>query len=97
MAVHELSTNAVKYGALSNETGNICVSWKIESERDKMRLNFVWQETGGPEVAPPKKSGFGTRLIQHGLAAEMHGNVYLEFAPEGLLYTIDAPIPGVLP
>ncbi len=97
MAVHELSTNAVKYGSLSNDTGIVSVSWTINSAYDQMRLNFEWQETGGPDVAPPKKTGFGTRMIQHGLAAELHGTINLEFAPTGVRYTIDAPLPRVEP
>ena len=97
MAVHELSTNAVKYGSLSNETGGVSVSWNINSESDQMRLNFEWQESGGPVVTPPGKTGFGTRMIQHGLAAELHGTINLEFAPTGVRYTIDAPLPGGQP
>jgi two-component sensor histidine kinase len=65
MAVHELATNAAKYGALSNGSGRISVHWTI-AERDEEQLQIVWTETGGPKVAAPSSEGFGSRLIERG-------------------------------
>jgi PAS domain S-box-containing protein len=88
MALHELGTNAIKHGALSNEAGRVDVSWRVEDGR----LHLVWRERGGPPVAPPRRRGFGARLIERGLAAELGGEVTLAFEPEGLTCTIDAPL-----
>lgn len=93
MAVHELSTNAIKYGALSSHTGTIAVTWKISESATGPRLILEWQEAGGPAVTPPGRRGFGTRMIENGLAAELQGNVVLEFARDGLRCAIDAPLP----
>ncbi len=93
MAIHELSTNAIKYGALSNDSGSVSVAWNVKSEADRPQVHFEWRESGGPRVAEPERTGFGTRLIRHGLAAELDGIIDLDFAPEGLRCTIDAPIP----
>ena len=93
MAVHELCTNAIKYGALSNETGHVEVRWAIVTEGDGGRLRLTWRERGGPPVSPPKKRGFGTRMIERGLSAELRGAVTLSFEPEGLICTIDASLP----
>lgn len=88
MIVHELSTNAIKYGALSNSTGTIAVTWNAESAGDRCLLDLEWKETGGPAVVAPDRNGFGTRLIRRGLAA--HGRADLEFRPEGLRCRIEA-------
>ena len=82
MAFHELATNAAKYGALSNESGMVQVTWTIEP--DGKLLTLRWQETGGPHVSEPQRRGFGLRLIEHGLAREISGKVLLDFRPEGL-------------
>ena len=87
MTLHELCTNATKYGALSNETGSVTVSWRIADGRFLLR----WQEHGGPPVSPPTHQGFGSRLIQRSLAAEFLGEVDITFDPAGLVCTIDAP------
>ncbi|HET7086510.1 MAG TPA: HWE histidine kinase domain-containing protein [Rhizomicrobium sp.] len=83
MAFHELATNAAKYGALSNDTGMVNVTWNLES--DGRRLKLRWEEQGGPEVSAPPSRGFGLRLIEHGLAREISGKVVLDFRPEGLV------------
>ena len=95
MAVHELSTNAIKYGALSGDVGTIAVTWKVSKSGDRPHLRLEWIENGGPTVATPKRRGFGTRMIEQGLAAELQGQVALEFAPSGLRCVIDAPLPVV--
>jgi PAS domain S-box-containing protein len=90
LGLHELATNAVKYGALSNKTGTVSVAWTL-SKGDLPMLRLVWQERGGPEVTAPARSGFGSRLIQKGLAGELGGPVSLDFLPEGLVCTVEAP------
>ncbi|WP_229665433.1 PAS domain-containing sensor histidine kinase [Paracoccus acridae] len=93
MAIHELSTNAIKYGALSNAVGSIAVTWKVSKNGDRPRLRLDWEEIGGPVVTAPTRKGFGTRMIEQGLATDLQGQVSLEFAPQGLHCAIDAPLP----
>lgn len=93
MAIHELGTNAIKYGALSNGAGAVSVEWEIRSEADRPRLRVVWQEAGGPPVALPRRRGFGSRMIEQGLSADLDGEVALVFEPAGLRCIIDAPLP----
>jgi two-component sensor histidine kinase/integral membrane sensor domain MASE1 len=81
MALHELGSNAAKYGALSGDGGRIRVAWQLEPEAT---VRFVWQEREGPPVAPPVRRGFGSRLIQEGLARELRGDVRMDYLPEGL-------------
>jgi two-component sensor histidine kinase len=95
MAVHELCTNAIKYGALSNETGGVNVDWEVLPADNGSVLHFQWQEVDGPPVSLPASRGFGSRMIERGLSAELRGEVRLEFRPDGLVCTIDAPIPEV--
>jgi two-component sensor histidine kinase/PAS domain-containing protein len=83
MAFHELATNAAKYGALSCEEGSIKIAWD-RSVSDPLFIDLTWREAGGPPVALPDKRGFGSKLLQQGLAREMNGSVTLEFEPEGL-------------
>lgn len=80
LALHELATNAAKYGALSVPDGEVSVQWGVCEDE----LVLTWSEHGGPPVAAPQRSGFGTRLLQRGLAKELHGQVALDFAPEGV-------------
>jgi PAS domain S-box-containing protein len=95
MAVHELCTNAIKYGALANESGVIITRWKTYQEAGEQRLWLEWIERGGPPVEPPRTRGFGTRMIERGLASELNGHVQLDFRSEGLVCVIDAPLPRV--
>jgi PAS domain S-box-containing protein len=90
MALQELVTNAVKYGALSNETGLIEISWR--ASEDKRMLELDWRESGGPPVVIPTRKGFGTRLIERGLAAELGGEARLEYEPDGVRCRISAPL-----
>lgn len=94
MALHELATNAVKYGALSNTEGKIHISWQIARKQDVFRLRLQWKESGGPRVEVPQRRGFGTRLIEHSLARSLDGEVGVNFAPEGVICSIDAPLLG---
>jgi two-component sensor histidine kinase len=92
MGVHELATNAVKYGALSGEAGRVTVRWQVDGSEDPARLNLAWQEQGGPTVGRPEHRGFGSRLLERGLAEELGGTVHMSFEPEGLRCTIIAPL-----
>jgi PAS domain S-box-containing protein len=89
LILHELATNAVKYGALSNDVGTVVVQWDVGAAES--RLSMEWQEQGGPPVAEPKKKGFGSRLVQLGLKSQ-GGSAKLFFDREGLRCTIDIPI-----
>jgi len=82
LALHELATNAVKYGALSNDEGSVSLNWTLDSETKKLSLE--WTETGGPPVSAPNSEGFGGLVIRQSVARERHGNVTLDYAPEGL-------------
>lgn len=92
MAMHELATNAVKYGALSNETGKVSVNWSVTPGAGSGRLHLEWREQGGPPVQKPARRGFGSRLIVTGLSAELGGTVDLSFDEKGVMCVIDAPI-----
>ena len=95
MTVHELTTNAAKYGALSTEAGRVDVAWTVAvTEGGTRRLALEWRESGGPPVQEPGKRGFGTRLITGGVSRELGGTVRLEFAAEGLRCTLDVPLDG---
>lgn len=90
MAFHELGTNAMKYGALSNAAGRINIQWAVDGEgRD---LVIEWRESGGPPVATPTRRGFGSRLIEQGLKREMGGEADLGFLPGGLCCHIRLPL-----
>lgn len=91
MAVHELATNAMKYGALSNESGRVEISWDL-GEAVPQRFRFHWKERGGPPVEQPRKRGFGSRLVEEGLGQDIAAEVHLSFAGEGLECTIEAPV-----
>jgi PAS domain S-box-containing protein len=93
MAIHELCTNAVKYGALSSDGGTVAVRWSIEAQGAAPRLRLEWREQGGPAVAAPARRGFGTRLIERGLAADLGGTARIDFLPEGVVCTVEAPRP----
>jgi PAS domain S-box-containing protein len=93
LAMHELATNALKYGAWSADAGAVEILWHTyRPDEGNQRLHMEWRERGGPPVLPPARRGFGSRLIERGLSAEMGGDVQMEFRPEGLVCTIDAPL-----
>ncbi|WP_201836048.1 PAS domain-containing sensor histidine kinase [Microvirga zambiensis] len=91
MAVHELATNAAKYGALSVPSGQVSISWTVTPGEPRC-LHLCWREQGGPAVAPPTRKGFGTRLIERSLALELAGEVDLAYDPAGVFCTIKAPL-----
>jgi len=88
LAMHELATNAVKYGALSTPAGRVDVRWRAEGGL----LRLTWRETGGPPVCGPIERGFGARLLEQGLAGELGGTVTLDFRPEGLVCEVEAAL-----
>ncbi|RAK52543.1 MHYT domain-containing protein [Phenylobacterium deserti] len=96
MVLHEMTTNAAKYGALSAESGQVEVDWKMLEGSQGGDLEITWRETGGPTVQPPKRRGFGSRLVQ-GSAAELGGRAEVEYAPEGLRMRLTMPLPDPEP
>lgn len=92
IAFHELATNAVKYGALANDIGTIRITWTTAMQPDGERLMLAWREKDGPVVVPPTRKGFGSQVIERGLAHELKGKVRLDYLPEGLVCTIDIPV-----
>lgn len=91
MALHELATNAGKYGALSNETGRVEIRWSTETDPGKApRFRISWTETGGPSVQPPKRQGFGTSVVGKMCRIAFGGTVDIRFAPEGLSWSLES-------
>ncbi len=93
IALHELATNAVKYGALSNHAGSILIGWTINNAPQGSRLVLHWQEKDGPPVTPPSRQGFGSKVIERGLTHELGGTARLDYRADGLACTIDVPVP----
>lgn len=93
LAFHELGTNAAKYGALSTPAGHIAISWTIVDDVRPHQLHITWEETGGPTVTPPTRTGFGSKLIQRVLASEIEGTAHIEYWPTGIVFTAVAPLP----
>jgi two-component sensor histidine kinase len=92
LAFHELATNAVKYGALSDIAGLLTVKWRTEDEDGNDMLHIQWSEDNGPQVVEPKREGFGTRLLNKALPAQAGAHVTLNFAPNGLRADISIPL-----
>ena len=93
LALHELATNAAKYGALSNEGGVVELRWHVVHASDAPRFCLTWSEQGGPPIlSPPVRRGFGSRLIERSFAAEVGGEVRLTYAPTGLVCRLEAPL-----
>jgi PAS domain S-box-containing protein len=93
LALHELATNATKYGALSRAEGRVALSWGAQNGM----LALIWTERGGPSVVPPSRKGFGSRLLEDNLFRELNGQTRLEFAAEGVRCSITAELPGPAP
>jgi PAS domain S-box-containing protein len=91
LALHELGTNAIKHGALSNETGHVEIAWNVALEADAVarRLRLSWREYNGPSVLPPQRVGFGSRLINQYLARDLDAPASIQFLPEGVLASIE--------
>lgn len=94
MVVHELATNAAKYGALSVPEGRLHVRWTTIGQDDAGRpvLRLDWEEIGGPPVTLPTREGFGTRMIRKGLSRQLGATIQAEYRPSGLRFTLTMPI-----
>jgi PAS domain S-box-containing protein len=92
LALHELATNAAKYGALSRPEGRVTLSWRLDGTGPAQRFRLTWRESGGPPTSPPTRTGFGTRLISRGLSSELNAEVQLDYRPAGLVLTLTAPL-----
>lgn len=88
MVIHELCTNAVKYGALSVPNGRVSISWAVADERFKLH----WKERGGPPVHEPSRKSFGSRLIEQALPGQLQGEARLRFEPDGLSCEVNIPL-----
>jgi two-component sensor histidine kinase len=91
MALHELTTNAARFGALSVRGGRLDVTWHAMSESNDM-LHLEWVERGGPPVGAPDQDGFGSRVINRVLAAQTRANVSMDFEASGLRVVLDLPL-----
>ena len=87
LALHELATNALAYGALSYDCGSVALSWRLEAGR----FLVEWRESGGPRVAPPRREGFGHKVIKRLVPQALDGETTLNFSPEGFVWTLSAP------
>ncbi len=92
MAIHELTTNAAKYGALSVRNGKVSVTWDVHEGDDGKRLTMTWHERGGPAVSQPERQGFGSRLLHRVLTTQLNAKVDVDYDPAGLRVAIDAPL-----
>ena len=92
MALSELATNAVKYGALSSENGTLSLRWHLREDPDGTSLNLAWQESGGPSVLPPTRRGFGLRLMERCIEADLRGVFDLVFEPSGVCCRMTIPL-----
>jgi PAS domain S-box-containing protein len=92
LAIHELATNAIKYGALSMPAGKVSVSWALQGDAGaSRRLSLNWVEQGGPQVTPPQRKGFGHVVIGEMVERSLHGKVAMAFAAEGLNWSVSIP------
>lgn len=97
LLLHELGTNAAKYGALSAPAGRVAIAWSIdrgaiEERAEAARFRFRWEESGGPPVSPPRQAGFGSRLIERSLVHGFGGRVDLAYPVTGLVLAFEAPL-----
>jgi len=91
MILHELSTNAVKYGALSTDEGVVSIEWDVAGTADgQQRLRLVWREAGGPQVTPPARKGFGSTLIERALQG--YGKTSIAYLPSGIVCTLECDV-----
>jgi two-component sensor histidine kinase len=88
MIVHEIATNAAKYGSLSNDAGTVALDWEVNPEGGKRKLRLIWAEAGGPPVTAPVRRGFGSRLIERSARDQLGGEATVDFLPRGVVYTL---------
>lgn len=96
MAIHELTVNAAKFGALSVPSGKVEATWHVTIEATRRTLDFDWVESGGPPVTAPARNGFGTRLLEQVLPVQLHARTSIDYRPEGVHvhYTVPLPLEG---
>ena len=92
LALHELTTNAVKYGALFDDNGRVSVAWEIEGAGGEDTRALIWKKGGGPPVVPPSRTGFGSRMIEQALSSYVSGQVEMAYLPDGLVFRLTAPL-----
>src|SRR3979411_2117011 len=92
MIVHDIATNAAKYGALSNETGTVTLDWEVLTEHAGSKLRLIWTEAGGPPVVAPVRRGFGSRLIERSARDQLGGEATGDFFPSGRCSTRPRPL-----
>lgn len=90
LAIHELATNAMKYGALCGDTGKVSLRWAVADRDGERCLEIEWRESGGPPVEPPTRTGFGTVIITRNPEMALNGKVSLEYPPEGVVWRVTA-------
>lgn len=93
LAVHELATNATKYGALCTPSGSICINWRLVDDEGRQFFVFGWREQGGPEVTAPQRKGFGSTVLEHVMAEYFESRI--DFAPSGVVYELKGPFDGI--
>lgn len=96
LAVHELLTNAIKYGALSNDEGEVRVNWQADASAEQPVFEVTWRENGGPPVSSPSRSGFGSILIERNVRAALSATVEIDYASGGLIWKVIAPYDKVV-
>jgi len=94
LMMHELAVNAAKYGALSNDDGQVGIEWTIEPHGEQRLLRLHWAESGGPPVRPPARKGFGTTLIERSIGHELDGQATFEYHPQGMACELRFPLQG---
>ncbi|MHC2017040.1 sensor histidine kinase [Methylobacterium sp. CM6247] len=94
MAIHELTTNAAKHGALSTQEGRVAITWSVMEDAGGKTLHLEWSESDGPPVRPPTRQGFGSRLLQRVLTAQVRADIAASYPPEGFRLTMTAPLPA---
>ena len=92
MMIHELTTNAAKYGALSNEEGRVAITWSLIDGEHGPDLRIAWRESGGPPEVEPSSRGFGSRLIERGVTGHVGGSVSIDYARTGVICVVQAPL-----
>ena len=97
MAIHELTTNAAKYGALSVYGGKVDVTWTVVIDAARRTLNIDWVESGGPPVDEPTRQGFGSRLLEFVLPGQIQAKTQIEYRPEGVRVHCAVPMPAEAP
>lgn len=94
LAIHELGTNALKYGALSNDDGTVALTWDVDGPDGGPEFRLHWRERGGPPVAPPTRKGFGSRMIERSLRSYFRGETALSYPVDGAEFRLRAPLAG---